>query len=83
MDPQGRQDATVTTSIVTDNTVNIQWLKKKIEAGEHFFAPDELDAIWWDGYEQGSIAAAHDCYDKGYAAAIDDYNLYRGGEQEQ
>jgi hypothetical protein len=49
-----------------------QTLKKKIEVGEHYFTRDELDAIWWDGYEHGSIDSAYDRYDKGCAAAISD-----------
>ncbi len=64
------------TSSISESTtttkVNIQTLKKKIEAGEHYFTTEELDAIWWDGYEHGSIDSAYDCYDKGYAAAISD-----------
>ena len=49
-----------------------QTLKKKIQDGEHYFNRDELDAIWGDGYEHGSIDSAYDIYDKGYAAAISD-----------
>jgi hypothetical protein len=28
-------------------------------------------------YEHGSIDSTYDCYDKGYAAAIDDYESWR------
>ena len=38
---------------------------------------DELDAIWFDGYEQDSIDSAYDCIDKGYAIAIDDFESWR------
>jgi hypothetical protein len=54
-------------------TINTEDLKKKIEAGEHYFTKEELDAIWWDGYEHGSLDSAYDMYDKRYAAAIDGY----------
>jgi hypothetical protein len=53
---------------------DLQEIQKKIEAGEDYFTRDELDAIWWDGYEHGSIDSAYDMYDKGYVTAIDDYN---------
>jgi hypothetical protein len=33
--------------------------------------------VGWDGYDHGSIDSAYDCYDKGYAAAIDDYESWR------
>jgi hypothetical protein len=34
-------------------------MKKKIGAGEHYYTKEELDAIWRDGYEQGSIDSAY------------------------
>jgi hypothetical protein len=55
---------------------DLQIIKRKIETGEHYFTKEELDAIWWDGYEHGSLDSAYDMYDKGYAAAaIDGYLL--------
>jgi hypothetical protein len=61
---------------------DLQIIKRKIETGEHYFTKEELDAIWWDGYEHSSLDSAYDMYDKGYAAAIDDYGLYyREGEE--
>ena len=32
---------------------DLQIIKKKIETGQHYFTKEELDAIWWDGYEEG------------------------------
>jgi hypothetical protein len=55
---------------------DLQIINKKIETGEHYFTKEEVDAIWRDGYEHGSLDSAYDIYDKGYAAAIDDYDLY-------
>jgi hypothetical protein len=64
-----------TTTTPTNNRHDLQVMKKKIETGEHYFTKEELYAIWWDGYEHGSIDSAYDCYDKGYAAAISDYEI--------
>ena len=61
---------------ISDYRINTENIKKKVEAGEPYFIKEELDAIWWDGYEHGSLDSAYDMYDKGYAAAIDDYGLY-------
>lgn len=61
---------------------DLQIIKKKIETGQRYFTKQELDAIWWDGYEHGSLDSAYDMYDKGYAAVIDDCGLYyREGEE--
>jgi hypothetical protein len=69
MDPAWRELSKLSSAA---SVINTQDIKKRIEAGEHYFTSDELDAIWWDGYEQGGIDSAYDCYDKGYAAAISD-----------
>jgi hypothetical protein len=55
---------------------DLQIIKKKIETGQHYFTKEELDAIWWDGYERGSLDSAYTSFDQGYASAIDDYDLY-------
>jgi hypothetical protein len=72
MDPAWRDLSKMSNS----NIINTQTVKKKIEAGQHYFTSEELDAIWWDGYERGALDSAYTSYDQGYAAAIDDYDIY-------
>jgi hypothetical protein len=36
---------------------------------------EEAPTTTLDGYEHGSIDSAYDMYDRGYAAAIDDYDI--------
>src|SRR5215204_3205446 len=60
----------------SQSRINIPTLKKKVEVGDHYFTAEEIDAIWWDGYEHGSLDSTYSACDKGYAAAIDDYDLY-------
>jgi hypothetical protein len=64
-----------------NTSVNIQHIKKRIESGEHYFSAEALDAIWWDGYEHGSIDSTYLAFDQGYASAVADYGLYRGEEE--
>lgn len=35
---------------------DLQIIEKKIETGQHYFTKEELDAIWWDGYEHGYMS---------------------------
>lgn len=62
--------------LISGSSSNTQDIKKRIEAGEHYFSPEQIDAIWWDGYERGALDSAYTSYDQGYAAAIDDYDMY-------
>ena len=64
-----------TTTTPTNNRHDLQVMKKKIETGQHYFTKEELDAIWWSEYEQGALDSAYDMYDKGYSAAIEDYEI--------
>jgi hypothetical protein len=70
---------TSTSSSTTTNSStrhDLQHIKKKIEAGGRYYTTEELEAIWWEGYEQGSLDSVYSAFDQGYAAAIDDYELY-------